>query len=98
MNAPDWVDKHSVNCYFCNALVDERDCLPADPFNGGDGGDMCPRCTKLKANPMQRLIAAAKAIMPHLNSDLIAHAVWETEIKELEAAIAAVEADWLENE
>ena len=35
---------HSVNCYFCGNLVDERDCTPADDYNGGDGGDICPEC------------------------------------------------------
>jgi len=40
------VDKHSVNCYFCGELVDERDCVPADKHNGGDGGDCCRVCLK----------------------------------------------------
>jgi hypothetical protein len=22
-----------VNCYFCGELVDERECVPADPWN-----------------------------------------------------------------
>tara|TARA_Y100000034_G_scaffold80473_1_gene96544 strand:- start:440 stop:649 length:210 start_codon:yes stop_codon:yes gene_type:complete len=39
-----WIERHSVNCYFCNALVDERNCLPADNYNGNDGGDICPTC------------------------------------------------------
>ena len=41
-------DKHSVNCYFCNDLVDERNCMPADEFNDNDGGDICPKCLKAK--------------------------------------------------
>jgi len=39
-----WIEKHSVNCYFCGTLVDERDCLPADEYNGNDGGDICKHC------------------------------------------------------
>lgn len=39
-----WIDRHSVNCYFCGKLVDERDCLPADDFNDDDGGSICPAC------------------------------------------------------
>ena len=38
------IDKHSVNCYFCSELVDERECMPADEFNGDDGGSICPSC------------------------------------------------------
>ena len=37
-------ERHSVNCYFCGNLVDERDCLPADDYNGGDGGSICAEC------------------------------------------------------
>lgn len=34
------IDRHSVNCFGCNALVDERECMP-----GVDGeGDICPTC------------------------------------------------------
>jgi len=40
------LDKHGVNCYFCNALVDERECMPADDWNCDDGGDICPACQK----------------------------------------------------
>ncbi len=29
---PDWIDRHSVNCFICGKLVDERDCIP-----GSDG-------------------------------------------------------------
>ena len=36
--------KHSVNCYFCGQLADERECLPADDFNNGDGGTICGYC------------------------------------------------------
>ena len=44
----DWIDKHSVNCYFCGELVDERDCMPADSYNDNDGGDICPKCQRNK--------------------------------------------------
>lgn len=37
---PDWIDRHSVNCFICGKLVDERDCIP-----GSDGeGSICPDC------------------------------------------------------
>lgn len=39
-----WIDKHSVNCYFCSGLVDERECMPADEYNDNDGGSICPDC------------------------------------------------------
>jgi len=45
----DWIDKHSVNCYFCGKLFDEREGQNADPFNNNDGGDICPDCLKEKA-------------------------------------------------
>lgn len=54
-----WVDSHSVNCYFCNDLVDERKCIPADPYNGNDGGDICPKCLNRKeilANLLEDLL------------------------------------------
>jgi hypothetical protein len=47
MKTESWIDKHSVNCYFCNELVDERDCIPADNYNNFDGGDICPKCQKI---------------------------------------------------
>lgn len=39
-----WIDRHSVNCYFCGELVDERDCSPANAYNNNDGGSICPKC------------------------------------------------------
>ena len=41
---PRWLERHSVNCYFCGLLFDEREGVPANPFNGNDGGDCCPDC------------------------------------------------------
>lgn len=45
MNAQDLL-RHSVNCYKCGKLVDERDCMPNTKEYGGndDGGDLCPEC------------------------------------------------------
>lgn len=40
----DWIDSHSVNCYFCAELVDERECQRADKYNGNDGGSICLKC------------------------------------------------------
>ena len=37
---PSWIDRHSVNCMKCQALVDERDCLPGP----GGVGDICLKC------------------------------------------------------
>jgi len=39
-----WIDKHSVGCYFCGILFDERDGQNADDYNGNDGGSICPDC------------------------------------------------------
>ena len=41
---PRWIDSHSVNCYFCSNLFDERDGVPADKWNNNDGGTACPEC------------------------------------------------------
>lgn len=39
-----WLDRHSVGCYFCGRLFDERKGRLADPYNGNDGGTICPEC------------------------------------------------------
>ena len=39
-----WIERPSVNCYYCNDLVDERNCVPADNYNNNDGGDICLAC------------------------------------------------------
>jgi hypothetical protein len=39
-----WIDIHSVNCYFCGELKDERDCINADEYNVNDGGSICQKC------------------------------------------------------
>jgi hypothetical protein len=43
-----WMERHSVDCYFCGILFDERDAMPADQFNDNDGGDICPACREIK--------------------------------------------------
>ena len=43
-----WIDKHSINCYFCGTLVDERECMPADEYNNNDGGEICQPCLATK--------------------------------------------------
>lgn len=40
------IDAHSVNCYFCAELLDERDSQAADAYNGGDGGSICANCAE----------------------------------------------------
>jgi hypothetical protein len=39
------VADRSVNCYFCNELAYESDCISADDYNNYEGGCICPRCT-----------------------------------------------------
>ena len=43
------MDKHSVGCYFCGILFDEREGQNADDYNGNDGWTICPDCLKVKA-------------------------------------------------
>ena len=43
-----WIEKHSVNCYFCGILVDERGCNNADNYNDNDGGSICQKCLENK--------------------------------------------------
>ena len=39
---PWWIDKHSVNCAYCEGLHDERECVR----NFNDEGSVCPSCHK----------------------------------------------------
>ena len=41
MDAPRWVDKHSVTCIECDCLTDERDAAYSE-----DRGYLCPDCAK----------------------------------------------------
>ena len=50
-----WIDKHSINCYFCGELVDERECYPADKLNNNDGGDACVDCFTQKITDEQMM-------------------------------------------
>ncbi len=38
----------SVNCYFCNELSSDSECIPADEYNDNDGGSICPRCVEIE--------------------------------------------------
>ena len=58
MNDKD-IDKHSINCYFCNALVDERECVQADDYNGNDGGEICPKCIVLPKIKTRKIVQFA---------------------------------------
>lgn len=42
-----WIS-HSVGCYFCGTIFDEREGNHADQYNGGDGGSICPKCLEEK--------------------------------------------------
>ncbi len=46
VNKPRWIEKHSINCFECERLVDERDCLP----NPKGEGAFCPECAKQKGH------------------------------------------------
>ena len=51
-----WIEKHSINCYFCGELVDERECVPNTKEYGGnnDGGEICPKCQKERKEMRER--------------------------------------------
>jgi len=53
----------SINCYFCNALSDERECMPADPYNNNDGGEVCPECMKKPVIKQLKLVQFALSYM-----------------------------------
>ena len=44
----------SVNCYYCSALIDERNAIVADKYNKNKGGVVCERC----ANGISRVFSA----------------------------------------
>jgi hypothetical protein len=37
---PSWIDRHSVNCHFCDRLYDDRESVAWLK----DGGEVCPDC------------------------------------------------------
>lgn len=41
----------SVGCYACGVTFDERDGVPADYMNNGDGGALCPECQEKYPQP-----------------------------------------------
>ena len=50
-----WIDAHSVNCFRCGLLADERECMPGP---GGEG-EICPACQLVDAASPD-LLAALK--------------------------------------
>ena len=48
------LDRHSVTCYFCHELVDERECSSADEYNDNDGGSICEPCIEDKQEQARR--------------------------------------------
>lgn len=44
----------TCNCYFCGREFDDSDGIPADPYNGNDGGEICPACVKTRS-PMKKM-------------------------------------------
>lgn len=48
-------DRHSVNCYFCGKLFDEREGVSADQWNENDGGEACPECAKERERRQESL-------------------------------------------
>ena len=42
MAGKDWIDSHSVNCFLCHRLFDEREGMKLSPE-----GEICPKCQKL---------------------------------------------------
>ena len=55
----DWVDKHSVNCFMCGELVDERECLSGM----GNEGDICPKCQPIVIAAPDLLTACEEAVV-----------------------------------
>ena len=38
----------TCSCYFCEALIADRDAMPADPYNDNDGGSICADCLEIR--------------------------------------------------
>lgn len=64
----DWIDRHSVNCYYCGKLFDERESIGESP---NDGGEVCPDChwQMLFPKPLHsfpfKLLGEKKIAVPH---------------------------------
>lgn len=43
-------DKNTVNCYFCQREVLDKDSQNADEYNGNDGGSICETCLEAKGD------------------------------------------------
>ena len=54
------LDRHSVGCYFCGILFDERNGSNADEYNGNDGGSICPGCLKKSDKARNDALKAVK--------------------------------------
>ena len=83
-HTPRWVDRHSVNCMGCNALVDERETVTPE-----DGeGSYCGVC-------WDRLIAAAPELLEACRNAINTLRDLDPETRayttQLEAAIAKAE-------
>lgn len=64
-----WQERHSVNCYYCGALVDERECQPADVYNHGDGGSICPECLVSRKRNRNKCGICGGTKLDHLGKD-----------------------------
>jgi hypothetical protein len=57
------IDRHSVNCYVCTELTDERHTQPADNYNGNDGGSICTLCQDYIDTGVKHALVAALWLM-----------------------------------
>lgn len=47
-------DRTTVTCYFCAKEFPDSECIPADEFNGNDGGEICESCVKVMPKPGEK--------------------------------------------
>lgn len=68
----EWIDRHSVNCYDCGSIVDERDCVDGDEYTK-DGGSLCQQCLerRLRMQETQKKLAEVRRQLEE-NSRLMA--------------------------
>lgn len=59
----------SVNCFFCSALVDERDCVP----NIEEGGSICPKCQKVREKMKHTYVLILSRVNPSDGQPQIYH-------------------------